>query len=626
MAKKKTKKKKKEVKKSPESQTQTIKNMLLHLEDEYRKANISEKSYKELKEKYTKKINELTGDSNNPKSNPPTKPTDKTKSKEEPEKKKGGFLKKIFGRKEKEKEESKKEEKEKPKKEERLEPGEIKEITPEVIEKLSQQMAGDQGVSEEDIEAEEPEVLREPEEAAEEQGTSGLAESKFRVELEKVKVMIDTIRESKRITDETIQTISESIGEMRSMIFQTDATLKENMVKMEKIEDDVAEVRPQDIVKKFRDTEGKLERINLDIEKLQTKSTSQGERLNEVLEMIKSLGGVENLLDLNKKIQERLNDVKEAEKYIERIGNKIEKIYIDLNRGLEDLVLLNAKQEDFDGTLKDVAKTIDSINVKFGNYITKKDMDSFRKEIILIQKQLEQLNKVIPIAELKIPESIISLRKEREDIKAFLESVEEQFRKKEITKEEYESIKSGNMKKLKDMEKKLKEEWDRFEKTIKLPEKKAAIEEQPPEAEPEEKPKEEGKVFERPEKLIEPSEAKAEDLGPPPEEPEKKEKKEVKEEEKKPKKKKVKPKAKPEKKAEEEKVEEVKEEKPAPKPKAKAKVEVKPKPKVEKKVKKKPKKRKAKPKKVKKEEKPKPKKRRVTETQRKKKILRGLLR
>ncbi len=311
----------KKIKRDVKSEIQTVKHMLVHLEDEYRKANISDKSYKELKEKYARKLERLISEGSD------TEPGIKADGGKE--KKKGGFLKGFLKRGEEPKKEEKKEEKrdDKKKKDERLEPGQIEEVTPEVIEKLSQQMAGDRGVSADDIESdEEVKQLREPEEAAEEGESSSMAETKMRVELEKLNVMIETIRESKRITDETIQTISETIGEMRSMIFQTDATLKENLAKMEKLEDEVTEVKPQEISKKLREMDGNLEKIQSEMEKLETKTGGQGERLNEVIEMLKSIGGIENLLHLNKKVQEKLKDIKEAEGYIERLGNKIEKI------------------------------------------------------------------------------------------------------------------------------------------------------------------------------------------------------------------------------------------------------------------------------------------------------------
>ena len=468
-----------------------IKEMLLNLEDEYRKANISEKDYKELKEKYSKGLNKMSNMAK------------KDSSKE--------------------------------KKSDKLEVGEIEEVTPEVIEKLATQLSEESEMEEQEekkekksgffsklfgkkkkekpkeIESEQiqedstvpafeedddTQTFQEPTESyPTSQPSARLSRlnkkvTSIEVEIEKLKTMLETVRETGHITDETIQTISEGIGELRSLIFQTDASLKETMVKMEKIEDDIAEVRPKEIVKKFRESETKNEREDLEIEKLQKKSESASEKLNKIYEMLKSIDGIENLVNVNKKIQEKLKDVDEAVKYIGRIGAKTEKQFMDLSRGLEDLILFKAKQEDLDESLKDIMKSIDALNVKFEGYVSKKDLNVFREDIFLIEKQLESINKVLPLAELKLPENIIDLRKEREDILLLLDSLREQYEKKKITKAEYKSFKEGNEKRLKEIEDELRKEWKNVEEMIISVKKKKSME-QPKIKSKEMQPKEE---------------------------------------------------------------------------------------------------------------------------------------
>ena len=401
--------------------------------------------------------------------------------------KKKGFLKSIFGNKKKEEpkpeevpEEVPKEKNEEPepekheeevkneepkheeapkeepkseeKKEERLEPGEIEEVTPEVIERLAAQMAEDQGAEQ----IEEPE---ETSETADEGGARGPTTNSLNVEIEKLKVMLDTVRDSKRATDETIQNFSESMGEIRSLVMQTDANFKTSLSKMERMEDDVSAVRPKEITKKFNDVKENLEKKELELEKINQKLKGTTEKVNEVHEMLKSIGGVENLAGLNKDIQDKLRDITEAIKYIQRIGTRTEKIFIDLSKGMEDLILLKAKQEDYDESLKNVLSSIDSFNIKFKDYLTKDDLNVFREENMIIKKEMDKINKILPVAELKLPEEIIKLRKEREDIEMFLESLEAQFVSNSINKAEYEDVRRSNLKKLSEIEGKLEKEW-----------------------------------------------------------------------------------------------------------------------------------------------------------------------
>lgn len=373
--------------------------------------------------------------------------------KEEKPKKKG-LLNSLFKKKKPEeqvkeeapKEEAKETQKEETK-EEKLEPGEIEEVTPEVIEKLASQMAESSGTT------------VEPEEAPEEEAKTELPESGLSIEIEKLKVMMDSFREAKKATDDTIQNISENIGEIRSMVMQADANYKTSMANMERLEDEVSDTKPKEISKKFTEIKESMEKDRLEVEKLQRKSDTTAEKVNEIYEMLKSIGGIENLMNLNNDIQTKLKDINEAIKYIQRIGTKTEKIFIDLSKGLEDLVLLKAKQEDFDESLKNSLTAIDSFSVKLKDYVSKSDMESFREDNILIKRQIEDIKKVLPVADLKLPEDIVKLRKGKEDVEMFLNSLESQAREGKIGKLEYEEMKRVNSKKLDEIEKSLEREW-----------------------------------------------------------------------------------------------------------------------------------------------------------------------
>jgi hypothetical protein len=314
-----------------------------------------------------------------------------------------------------------------------------------------------------------------------------IPQSSISIELEKLKVMIDTTREALRATDETIRGLSESIGEIRSMVFQADAGLKENMMKLEKIEDEVSEVKPQEISKKFRETNDTLERHQIALEKLERKSEDLAEKINKVHDMLKDVGGVENLANISSDIQKRVEEIKEVVKYIERLASKTEKFFLDLSRSWEDFVTYKAKQDALDESVKDLIKAVDGLNVKFESYVSKKDWDRFVEDLVLMQKQIEEIGKVLPIAQLNLPETIQELRKERNDIHLFLESLEEQFKEKKISKGEYEEIKRNNLKKLEEIDAKLKKEWEKLEQLMKPPEKVGPVETTPVELPAEQK-------------------------------------------------------------------------------------------------------------------------------------------
>jgi hypothetical protein len=286
---------------------------------------------------------------------------------------------------------------------------------------------------------------------------------KIEIELEKLKVMLEATRDTKKATDETIQTLFENVGEIRSLLFQSDATMKETASKLEKIEDAVAEVKPQEIVKKFRETNSTLERNQIEFEKMERKTGDLSEKINQTFNMLRAIGNIENLTNVNKEVQKKLDDIKEATKYIERLASKTEKAFIELSRGMEDLVLYKSKLDSHDDSIRDLIKSLDAVNVKFDGYVSKKDMEGIREDVVLIQKQIAEINKVLPVAQINMPENIAALKKQKNDILMFLSSLEDQAKAKKISVGEYEDIKKKNMDRINELDAKLRDEWEKIQ-------------------------------------------------------------------------------------------------------------------------------------------------------------------
>jgi len=85
----------------------------------------------------------------------------------------------------------------------------------------------------------------------------------------------------------------------------------------------------------------------------------------------------------------------------------------------------------------------------------------------MLKKQIDEVKKVLPVAELKLPEGIIKLRKDKEDIEMFLNSLETQLIEGKLNKAEYEEMKRINTKKLEDIEKRLEKEWKDIDRVMK---------------------------------------------------------------------------------------------------------------------------------------------------------------
>jgi uncharacterized phage infection (PIP) family protein YhgE len=202
------------------------------------------------------------------------------------------------------------------------------------------------------------------------------------------------------------------------------------------------------------------------LEKLERKSEDLSSKINEVYKMLKEIGGIENLAELNKEIRKKIDEMKEALKYTERLATKTEKIFMDLSKSLEEFVVYKTRLDGLDETVRDLLKSIDAVNIKLENLPSKKELEAVRADLLLTQKQIEDIKKILPMVEAKMPETIVSLRKEKENILLFLNSLEEHFRRGVVSVGDYEDAKRRNLKKLAEIEERIKREWESMAELI----------------------------------------------------------------------------------------------------------------------------------------------------------------
>ncbi len=224
----------------------------------------------------------------------------------------------------------------------------------------------------------------------------------------------------------------------------------------------MAEINPKNFIKKINDINSTLEKHSMFLEKLDVKSNDLSEKVNQTYKSLKTIGNVENISAINSDLQKKMNDINELTKYIERISVKAEKTYVDLNERLNGFVLYKTKQDTLDESVRDILKNVDRLNLNFENYMSKKDMDSITQEMNMLQTSIQELSKALPIVQMKVPENIMLLKKEKEDIDLFMRTLREQMETGRLGKEEYETIRMKNDQKLASIDDELRKQWEMF--------------------------------------------------------------------------------------------------------------------------------------------------------------------
>ncbi|MBU5688720.1 MAG: hypothetical protein KQA41_00615 [Candidatus Aenigmarchaeota archaeon] len=289
--------------------------------------------------------------------------------------------------------------------------------------------------------------------------------NKLNIELEKIKAFLDAQKDLRTATDEKLQRLTESIGELRSMLFQKESEIDKMNVKVQRIEEVFNDVKPEQYTRELQKRDKELANQNLRLEKLEKMSYDMVKDVNDMRNVFKEIGSVENLVNVSKRINEKFIKMENMLKDVEKISEKLEKHFVEINKKLEEFEEYKNKQLQIDGLSKDLLKAVDDINIKIGKLASEEEVFKLKEMLNDFTKDLEDVKKSvksgIPFVG-PLPEEIQKLQEEKDKIKTFLDSIDEQYKSRAIKEEEYKRIREANLQKLADIDAKIRESIEKI--------------------------------------------------------------------------------------------------------------------------------------------------------------------
>lgn len=437
--------KKTESLKELQKQKEDIEILLSSLEEAYSEAGITEKNYKEVKNKNQKKLKELD------------KKIKKLESKAE----------KVAAKEEKEEKKAKKEPKKKPRTVGEMieaEQGPIPVSKPEGEEAPAETptpavtetppttpgaaptgVPGERTFNTDEIKAMLTRFIKEIRPA----GLQVLPKvEKMQVRVEKMGAFLDAIKDDRSSRDETIRRLTEEIGELRSTMGGIDTKVSQNEIIVSEVNTAITDLKPQRFVKFLRKEDMQLRVHDSKLQRLEDLTSILVKRTTQIEKVLKKIGSLEKIADFGRDIAKRLVDIEEREKKIGRISDRIDSIFIELNKRLDEFMLYKAKQDTLDELSREMLKNIDDINTKIETFASKEDLDIMRETTE---------SRISSAGGIGVSPEVKKLQQEKEEINGLLSILEEQFKKGNIKKNEYEKTKKVNMERLQSIEQKIQE-------------------------------------------------------------------------------------------------------------------------------------------------------------------------
>jgi len=447
-------------------QKEDIELLISSLEDAYAEAAITEKHYKELRTKNKNKLDEITDKIETVKSRQgKVEKRDLQEEKKEEEKK--------AKPKEKEKAKSPKPEKEaaapKTPEEPKEKPKDKPPATPGPSEDIPEVPMGTPEPSEES-----PEVPIGTPEPTEGGGQKNITEDDFKrimtkvfenaklidlaeispklekvtAELEKMKAHIDAVREQKNTDTERSSRINEELGELRSGFHTNEGRLSEAEMKIKDHDITLSDLRPQKYTKSIRSIDRALKMHEGRLDKHDDLTNMIMKRITGIKDVLEQFGSMEEIAKMNKETSKKLISIDEREKRIRRISDKLDGIFSELNKRLDEFIFYKAKQDNVGELVDELLRNIDEMGTKLGKFAEKADLE-------ILRENLEgKIAAGGPMQAGMSPEEK-TLHTQRDELADLVSLLEEQHKKKTISDHEYDKAKAENTKRIADLDKKL---------------------------------------------------------------------------------------------------------------------------------------------------------------------------
>ena len=202
-------------------------------------------------------------------------------------------------------------------------------------------------------------------------------DSKLGLEVTKIKAQLEGLNEQRQAVNERFTKINEGMGELRGMVMDTNRAVGNIEASATKAVDIVASVEPEKLMTEVRKQDSKLEALKANLE---SNETMMKDVMSEVKEMRKKMDffrGVEQIIKLNEEIKGELIDIKKIEANVNRHSNKVETIFLDVEKRFADFDKFNDTTKELGKTFEKLQSDVDKLRVKEEEKADRKELNKY---------------------------------------------------------------------------------------------------------------------------------------------------------------------------------------------------------------------------------------------------------
>lgn len=226
------------------------------------------------------------------------------------------------------------------------------------------------------------------------------------IEFEKINAQVEALGEMRGMFNERMSTISEQIGELRTMIVDQEQEFSELEAKSAKATEIVTQIEPEKFLENINKLDMRIEALKGKLESNESVNSMIMKELKEQRSRMALFKGIEDTIKLNQEVREELTTIKKIESTVEAHSNKVESIFLQVQKRFNEFDKFKGMAEDLDAGFKEQTNEFNSIKSKFAEVVKSEDlanlkteltgvMDNFAKRLVDIEKIAANMNELV---------------------------------------------------------------------------------------------------------------------------------------------------------------------------------------------------------------------------------------
>jgi hypothetical protein len=238
------------------------------------------------------------------------------------------------------------------------------------------------------------------------------------VELTKIKSSLEALNEVRKANAEQFTRTSEQIGELRGALMDTNKAVGAIEVASTKAIDMVTTVQPDKLMVEVRKIDGKVEALRANIEANETIMRDIMREMKEIRGQMNFYKGVDQVVKMNNEIKQELIDIKKTEGIIGKHADRVETIFVEVEKKFYDFEKFNEAVKELDRAFKKIGSDFDKMRV---NVDEKADKKEFVKMVDKFTDFEKHTSNILKLLDQKSRTTIVDLNSLFTDLKKQLE-------------------------------------------------------------------------------------------------------------------------------------------------------------------------------------------------------------